>query len=96
MEAVNGGWYEPASKWLIEELKTLERQMKDGGRDVMTHQRGKHDDRIRAAAQSYLNLHTYDDLSARSQRRYAQPSKKSKDPNKGKCLANCLDVGDWR
>ena len=95
VEAVNGGWYEPASKWLIEELKTLERQMKDGGRDVMTHQRGKHDDRIRAAAQSYLNLHTYDDLSARSQRRYNVPSKKKQDPNKGRCMSNAFSVGNW-
>ena len=96
VEAVNGGWYEPASKWLIEELKTLERQMVDGGRDKMTHQKGKHDDRIRAAAQSYLNIHTYDDLVGRAQRRYRVPQKKSTDPNKGRCMANSLDVGDWR
>ena len=95
VEAVNGGWYVPYSKWLIEELKTLERHMKDGGRDVMTHAKNKHDDRIRAAAQSYLNLHTYDDLSARSQRRYNVPSKKKSDPDKGKCMSNAFSVGDW-
>jgi hypothetical protein len=95
VEAVNGGWYVPYSKWLIEELKTLERHTVDGGRDKMTHQKNKHDDRIRAAAQSYLNLHTYDDLSARAQRRYAQPKKKNKDPNKGRCMSNTFSVGDW-
>ena len=96
VEAVNGGWYEPKSKWLIEELKTLERQTKDGGRDVMTHQRNKHDDRIRAAAQSYLNVHTYDDLSARAQKRYNVPIKKKNDPDKGKCFSNSFSIGDWR
>jgi hypothetical protein len=95
IEAVNGGWYVPYSKWLIEELKTLERHTKDGGRDVMTHQKNKHDDRIRAAAQSYLNCHTYDDLSARSQKRYNVPSKKKTDPNKGRCMSNTFSVGDW-
>jgi hypothetical protein len=95
VEAVNGGWYEPKSKWLIEELKTLERRANEGGRDKMSHQLNKHDDRIRAAAQSYLNLHTYDDLAARSQRRYAVPSKKR---NEGErlCLSNTFSIGDWR
>lgn len=95
VEAVNGGWYVPYSKWLIEELKVLERHMVDGGRDKMVHQKGKHDDRIRAAAQSYLNCHTYDDLSARAQRRYNVPSKKKTDPNKGRCMSNSISVGEW-
>ena len=95
VEAVNGGWYVPYSKWLIEELKVLERHMVDGGRDKMTHQKGKHDDRIRAAAQSYLNCHTYDDLSARAQRRYNVPQRKDKDPNKGRCMNNSFSVGEW-
>ena len=95
VEAVNGGWYVPYSKWLIEELKTLERHTVEGGRDKMTHQKNKHDDRIRAAAQSYLNCHTYDDLSARSQKRYNTPTKKKTDPNKGRCMSNTFSVGDW-
>jgi hypothetical protein len=95
VEAVNGGWYIPYSKWLIEELKTLERHMVDGGRDKMTHQKNKHDDRIRAAAQSYLNCHTYDDLSARAQKRYNVPQRKKTDPNKGRCMSNTFSVGSW-
>ena len=95
VEAVNGGWYVPQSKWQIEELKTLERHTVDGGRDKMTHQKSKHDDRVRAAAQSYLNMHTYDDLAMRSQRRYAVPHKKKHDPNEGVCMANAFSVGDW-
>jgi hypothetical protein len=92
---VNGGWYVPQSKWLIEELKTLERHVVSGGRDKMEHQQNAHDDRVRAAAQSYLNLHTYDDLAARSQRRYAVPSKK-RDEGEKLCLSNTFSVGDWR
>ena len=93
VEAVNGGWYVPASKWLIEELKTLERHVKDGGRDAMVHQKNKHDDRVRAAAQSYLNCHTYDDLAQRSQRRYAVPKRQVRDPNEGRCMMNSVSVG---
>jgi hypothetical protein len=95
VEAVNGGWYEPKSRWLIEELKTLERHVVSGGRDKMEHQQNKHDDRVRAAAQSYLNLHTYDDLAARSQRRYAVPSKK-RDEGEKLCYSNTFSIGDWR
>jgi hypothetical protein len=95
VEAVNGGWYVPLSKWLIEELKTLERRTVEGGRDKMIHQQNKHDDRIRAAAQSYLNCHTYDDLSARSQKRYNVPQRKKTDPNKGRCMDNVFSVGEW-
>src|SRR5208283_6119251 len=52
VEAVNGGWYVPASKWLIEELKTLERHAAAGRVSKMEHRAGQHDDRVRAAAQS--------------------------------------------
>jgi hypothetical protein len=93
VEAVNGGWYIPRSKWLIEELKTLERHVVDGGRDKMIHQKNKHDDRVRAAAQSYLNCHTYDDLAQRSQKRYAVPKNKQRDPYEGHCMLNSVSVG---
>ncbi len=94
VEAVNGGWYVPQSKWLIEELRTLERHSSDAGRDKMIHAKNKHDDRVRAAAQSYLNMHTYDDLSARAQRRYATPVKRRRDPNEGRCMMNSISVGE--
>jgi hypothetical protein len=96
VEAVNGGWYVPVSKWLIEELKTLERRLVEDGRDKMIHQKGKHDDRIRAAAQSYMNCHTYDDLSARSQKRYNVSQKKKIDPNAGRCMSHMVSVGSWK
>ena len=56
------------------------------GRDKMTHHKNKHDDRVRAAAQSHSLMVTYDYLSARAQRRYQQPSKKKHYRNKGKCM----------
>jgi hypothetical protein len=40
VEAVNGGWYEPRSKWLIEELRTLERH-ESGSKSKMEHRDGQ-------------------------------------------------------
>jgi len=93
VEAFNGGWYRPKSKYLIEECRVLERHMVSGGRDKMEHQKGKFDDRIRAAAMSYLSSHTYDDLTARSQKRYAVPNRRKVDPNEGRCMLNSISVG---
>ena len=92
VEAIEGGWYKPHSKWLIEECKTLERHSKDSGKDAMEHKQGAFDDRVRAGAMSYITFHTYDDLAERSQRRYAAPQ--SKKTNKGVCRANTVTIGD--
>jgi hypothetical protein len=94
VEAVNGGWYVPSSKWLIEELKTLERHA-TSGKSKMEHRSGKHDDRVRAAAQSYFTAHDMDILTERAKRRYDVPVKKNNDPNKGRCMSNTFSVGDW-
>ena len=95
VEAVDGGWYRPKSKWLIEELKTLERHIVSGGKDKLEHRQGQHDDRVRAAAMSYISFHTYDDLAGRSQRRYDTPQLK-KSLTKGVCTANSVNIGeDW-
>ena len=94
VEAVNGGWYTPSSKWLIEELKTLERHA-TSGKSKMEHRSGQHDDRVRAAAQSYFTAHDMDILTERAKRRYDVPVKKNNDPNKGRCMSNTFSVGDW-
>jgi len=94
VEAVNGGWYVPSSKWLIEELKTLERHA-TSGKSKMEHRSGQHDDRVRAAAQSYFTAHDMDILTERAKRRYDVPVKKNNDPNKGRCMSNTFSVGDW-
>lgn len=90
-EAVNGGWYIPKSKWLIEELRTLERH-ETGGKSKMEHRSGQHDDRVRAAAQSYFTAHDQDILTERAQKRSAPPAKKKKPSGPGS--ANQMGVGD--
>lgn len=70
IDAVNGGWYKPNSKYLITELKDLERKITTGGKTKMEHQSGKHDDRVRAAAHSYITRHHLDALQERSTKTY--------------------------
>jgi hypothetical protein len=94
VEAVNGGWYEPRSKWLIEELRTLERH-ETAGKSKMTHQQGKFDDRVRAAAQSYFTAHDMDVLTERAQKRYALPQQKRPQDYKAACTASQVSVGSW-
>ena len=95
VEAVNGGWYIPKSKWLIEECKTLERHI-TGTKSKMEHREGQFDDRVRAAAQSYFTTHDLDDFAQRSQKRYNVPQRKKTDPNAGRCLSNMVSVGSWK
>ena len=93
IEAVNGGWYRPQSKWLIEEIRTLERH-NASGRSKMEHRSGQHDDRVRAAAMSYFTVHDMDILAERAQKKYAAP-KKTPEVNKGICASSRVGVGDW-
>lgn len=86
IEAVNGGWYIPRSKWLIEELKTLERH-EGAGKSKMEHRSGSHDDRVRSAAQSYFTRHDDDVLAERAQKRYSgavDQQRKKKQKNGGR------------
>ena len=92
-EAVNGGWYRPASRWLIEELKTLERHAAAGRISKMEHRSGQHDDRVRAAAQSFFTAHDFDILAERSQKRYALPTEKVPPMSKAVCNTNMVSVG---
>lgn len=92
VEAINGGWYHPKSRWLLEELRTLERKAA-AGRSKMVHRAGKFDDRVRAAAQSYFCAHDMDVLADRAQHRYAGPVKKGTTfvPRR----AGQVSVGGW-
>ena len=94
-EAVNGGWYRPASRWLIEELKTLERHAAAGRISKMEHRSGQHDDRVRAAAQSFFTAHDFDVLAERAQKRYALPAEKNPPLIKSVCSLNLVGVGGW-
>lgn len=92
VEAVNAGRYQPMSKWLIEEMKTLERHI-TSGKSKMEHRAGHFDDRVRAAAMSFFTVHDLDDLADRAQRRYALPSRKKDALKRNK--AGSISVGDW-
>jgi hypothetical protein len=92
-EAVNGGWYRPTSRWLIEELKTLERHAAAGRVSKLEHRSGQHDDRVRAAAQSFFTAHDFDILADRSQKRYALPTEKAPPLSKAVCSSNMVSVG---
>jgi hypothetical protein len=94
-EAVNGGWYRPSSKWLIEELKTLERHAAAGKASKMIHRSGYHDDRVRAAAQSYFTMHDRDILAERAQKRYALPQEKMPPISRAACSMSKAGVGEW-
>jgi hypothetical protein len=92
VEAVNGGWYIPKSKWQIEELKTLERRQA-AGKSKMVHRSGQFDDRVRAAAQSFFCAHDLDVLADRAQQRYAGPAKEGDSPKIRQ--AGQISVGGW-
>jgi hypothetical protein len=70
VDAVNNGWYVPHSKWLIWELASMERKTMVNGKTRMEHQKGKHDDRVFAAAMSYFTYHALDVMADRSKKRY--------------------------
>lgn len=93
IEAVNGGWFLPQSKWLLEELRTLERH-DTSGKSKMEHRSGEHDDRARAAAMSYFTNHDFDILAERAQKRYALPSRK-KEAKKQFRMPGTVSVGGW-
>lgn len=70
VDAVENGWYKANSKWLIRELENLERKKTATGKTKIQHQTGKKDDRVRAAALSYITRHHMDVLAERSQKKY--------------------------
>ena len=52
-------------------LEDLERTITGAGKTKLQHQSGKHDDRVRAAAQAYITRHHMDTLAERSKKKYA-------------------------
>src|SRR6185369_14331919 len=72
--AIEGGWFIPNSKGLIEELEGQEQKFTTEGKSRMDHQSGKHDDRIFAAAMSYFSLHSMDVMAERAKVRYNAPA----------------------
>ena len=60
----------------------------------MEHQSGKHDDRVRAAAQSYFTRHAFDVLAERSQKRYSQPVSRKPELDLSWNKSSEISVGD--
>jgi len=72
--AVDGGWFKVNSRWLLEEMEGHEQRMTEGGKTKADHARGKHDDRIFAAAMSYFTHHDLDSMMEREHKRCQQPT----------------------
>jgi hypothetical protein len=71
--AVENGWYEVNSRWLLAEMEAQEQVMTVSGKTRMDHVTGKHDDRIFAAAMSYFCLHDLDVMIERAKLKYNAP-----------------------
>jgi hypothetical protein len=95
IDAINNEWYKVNSPFLLTELATLERKPARAGKTKMEHQSGKHDDRVRAAAQSYFTRHDYDILAERSQKRYNPPPAKKPEIDYGYSNSAEVSVGGW-
>jgi len=93
-EAITGGWYKPQSPFLIQELQSLERKEKNG-KSRLEHQKGKHDDRVMAAAHSYWTFHDLDVMAERSQIRYTPPSTKPPTVDYSFSNSSEVSVGEW-
>jgi hypothetical protein len=70
--AVDYGWYEVNSRWLLAEIEAYEQITAASGKTKMDHARGKHDDRIFAAAMSYFTFHDNDLMAERAKKRYSK------------------------
>jgi hypothetical protein len=70
--AVENGWFEVNSRWLLEEIQGFEQSSTESGKTRMDHQQDKHDDRIFAAAMSYFTLHDMDVMAERAKKRYSK------------------------
>ncbi len=95
VDAVNGGWYIPHSRFLIEELASLERKIAKAGKSRIEHQSGKHDDRILAAAHSYWTRHHLEVMAERSQKRYSPPRDRMPEVNYDQSNAGVVSIGGW-
>ena len=68
--AVDNGWFQVNSRWLLEEIEGFEQKFTESGATRMDHMQGKHDDRIFAAAMSYFTLHDLDVMAERAKKKF--------------------------
>lgn len=74
--SLENGWFEVKSRFLEAEIKNAEMKVMKSGQTRMDHERGKHDDRIFAAAMSHWTLHDTEVLAEWSKRRYNSGSER--------------------
>lgn len=92
-ESINNGWFKINSPFLLEECRNLERKVSAAGRTKMAHQSGKFDDRVRAAAQSYITMHHMEVLNARRDKVYARASSSVPELNRSHANVSQISVG---
>lgn len=95
VDAVNGEWYKPNSLGLIEEIKNFERKFTPEGKEIMIAQANKKDDRLFAAALSYISRHDNDVLSERMQKKRYKPTGKLPQLTYEHATHNAMTVGEW-
>lgn len=93
--AVEGGWYEVNSRWLLAEIEGFEQQMTTSGKTRMDHVSGKHDDRIFAAAMSYFTLHDLDVMIERAKKRYNKPDEEGYSVDYRPFAYEVMNEADW-
>lgn len=72
VHAVQNGWAEVNSPWLIEEMKHFEVHYTAAGKERLEHEEGEHDDRIFASAMAVFCPHDMDVLAERSKKRIVE------------------------
>ena len=70
--AVDNGWYQVNSRWLLEEIDALEQITMPSGKIKQDHRKDMHDDRIFMAAMGYFTRHDNDLMGERSKKRYSK------------------------
>lgn len=77
--AVENGWAEVNSRWLLGEIEALEQIVGTTGKIRQDHRSGEHDDRIFAAAMAYFTFHDNDLMAERSKKKYSKSMDKGWD-----------------
>ncbi len=94
VDAINNGWFKPNSKYLLRELGDFERKFTVAGKSKMEHSNGKHDDRIWAAALSYITKRHMDVLRERSTVMYVPQTNRVPEITYAQSALNSFNVGE--
>ncbi len=93
-EAISNGWYRVHSRWMLEELRNLEKKVTTAGKTRIEHRKGKHDDRVWAGALAFITRHDMDILANRSEKIYEVRKGNLPELNTGYANLGGMSVGD--